>query len=214
MTTWGATVHICHPDYLKTHLYINMNTIALYLKDHKDMINTLVQSTKHQQSILNACEQCLDTLLHGNKIMICGNGGSAADSQHFAAELISKFNKERRSLGALALTTDTSILTAIGNDYSFTKVFSRQVEGLGNEHDLLIGISTSGESKNVIEAFKSAKNKNIKTLGLIGNYKECSLAKLSDCVVLIPSHTTSTIQEGHIIVEHIICKYIEDNIKT
>jgi len=185
----------------------------------KRIIEELKESIEVKNEVIKilvpAIEETSKTIISsiksGNKILICGNGGSAADSQHFAAELISRFKKERPSIPAIALTTDTSILTAIGNDYSFDKVFSRQVEGLGQKGDILIGISTSGNSKDVIEAFNIAKNKGIKTIALLG----CDGGKTkgtTDIEITVPSNNTPRVQECHITIIHIICNLIEQEL--
>ena len=147
----------------------------------------------------------------GRKILICGNGGSAADSQHMAAEFVGRFVKERQSLPALALTVDTSLLTAVGNDYGFDCVFSRQVEGLGQEGDVLIAISTSGNSANVVKAVKTAKEKGIYVIALTGENSGI-LAKESDLCLAVPSQVTARIQEMHIMIIHMICEIAEADI--
>lgn len=148
---------------------------------------------------------------NNGKVIIFGNGGSAADSQHIAAEFIGRFKKERRSLPAIALTTDTSILTALGNDYGFDTVFSRQVEGLARPGDLAWAISTSGNSRNVIEAVNKAKEMGLTTVSLTG----CDgggLAKLTDISIIVPSRDTARIQESHICVAHTICELVENRV--
>ena len=147
----------------------------------------------------------------GRKILICGNGGSAADSQHMAAEFVGRFVKERQSLPALALTVDTSLLTAVGNDYGFDCVFSRQVEGLGQEGDVLIAISTSGNSANVVKAVKTAKEKGIYVIALTGENGGI-LAKELDLCLAVPSQVTARIQEMHIMIIHMICEIAEADI--
>ena len=147
----------------------------------------------------------------GRKILICGNGGSAADSQHMAAEFVGRFVKERQSLPALALTVDTSLLTAVGNDYGFDCVFSRQVEGLGQEGDVLIAISTSGNSANVVRAIKTAKEKGIYVIGMTGENGGI-LAKEADLCLAVPSQVTARIQEMHIMIIHMICEIAEADI--
>ena len=147
----------------------------------------------------------------GRKILICGNGGSAADSQHMAAEFVGRFVKERQSLPALALTVDTSLLTAVGNDYGFDCVFSRQVEGLGQEGDALIAISTSGNSANVVKAVKTAKEKGIYVIALTGENGGI-LAKESELCLAVPSQVTARIQEMHIMIIHMICEIAEADI--
>ncbi len=159
--------------------------------------------------IKEAAEAWIAALKNGRKIMFCGNGGSAADSQHIAAEFIGRFQKERRSLPAIALTTDTSILTALTNDYSVDIVFARQVEGLGQTGDILVGLSTSGNSKNVLEAMKTAKAKGIKTIGLLGN-DGGAIAPLCDIALIVPSKMTARIQESHITIAHTLCQITEE----
>ncbi len=146
-----------------------------------------------------------------NKTILAGNGGSAADAQHIAAELVGRYGFDRPSIPSLALTTDTSCLTAIGNDYGYDKVFSRQLEGMGQEGDLFIGISTSGNSKNIINAFVSAKEKGITTVALVGR-DGGEMAKMADIALVVPSDSTPRIQESHILIGHIICDIIEKEI--
>ncbi len=141
--------------------------------------------------------------------MFCGNGGSAADSQHLAAELVSKLCYDRPALNAIALTTDTSALTAIGNDYGYIYSFSRQVEAIAKKGDILIGISTSGRSKNVIEAVKSAKDRGVITIGFLGEEGR-DIGLMVDYQINVPSSETPKIQEGHIAIGHIICALIEE----
>jgi len=142
------------------------------------------------------------------KLILFGNGGSAADAQHIAAELVNKFELERMALPAIALTTDTSILTSIANDYDYSKVFARQVEALAEEGDVVIGISTSGTSLSVIKGIEVAREKGAKTIGLTGK-NGGKLAKIADLVLKVPSNDTPRIQEAHIIILHIICYLIE-----
>ena len=144
----------------------------------------------------------------GKKILLCGNGGSAADCQHIAAELVGRFSMERRALPAVALTTDTSVITAVANDYSFDKIFERQVEALGEEGDVLIGISTSGNSKNVVNAVKKANEKGLLTVGFLGK-DGGELAKLCHHSFIVKSHSTPRIQEVHITLGHTLCDFIE-----
>jgi len=153
----------------------------------------------------------IETLKNGNKVLLCGNGGSAADCQHWAAEMTGRFLKERKSLGFIALTTNTSELTSIGNDYSFDKVFSRQVEGLGEKGDILVCISTSGKSKNVIAAAKVAKKKGIKVICLTGKAPS-PLSKISDITISVPSIQTPRIQEVHSLIIHILCHLVEESL--
>ena len=151
---------------------------------------------------------CVNSLKNGGKIIFCGNGGSAADSQHIATELIGRFKKDRNPLSAISLTTDTSALTSIGNDYGFEYIFSRQVEAIGKKGDVLIAISTSGNSVNVINAIKSAKNIGIKIITLSGK-NGGEMKNLGDVNIIIPSNNTPRIQEMHIMVGHMICEMID-----
>ena len=163
---------------------------------------------KNINSIVLAVETLAQALKSGHKILFFGNGGSAADSQHIAAEFIGRFQKERKALAAIALTTDTSILTALGNDYGFDIVFARQVEGLGQKGDVAFGISTSGNSPNVIAGIKKAKELGLKTIGLSG----CDggkLAKEADINLIVPSKITARIQESHLCIAHAICELVE-----
>jgi D-sedoheptulose 7-phosphate isomerase len=147
----------------------------------------------------------------GGKVMACGNGGSAADAQHFAAELIGRFERERQELAAIALTTDSSILTAIGNDYSYDEIFSKQVRGLGKQGDILLSISTSGNSKNVVEAIEAAKKLGIKIIALTGNGggKIASLLDKDDIHLCAPSTRTARIQEIHLVLLHSLCDGVD-----
>ena len=144
------------------------NTIINELKSHQETINEVLSNSDIQTNILKASQICVDALKNGNKILLCGNGGSAGDAQHISAELTGRYKCERRSLPAIALTTDTSALTAIGNDYGYERVFDRQLEGLANSGDVVIGISTSGNSQNIINAFIKAKEKSCICIGLTG----------------------------------------------
>ena len=155
-----------------------------------------------------AMTECLRA---GGKVMACGNGGSAADAQHFSAELIGRFERERQELAAIALTTDTSILTAVGNDYSYDEIFSKQVRGLGKKGDILIGISTSGNSKNVMKAIEAAKKIGIKIIALTGNGggKIASLLDADDIHLCAPSTRTARIQETHLVLLHAICDGVD-----
>jgi len=152
-----------------------------------------------------------DCLRAGGKVMACGNGGSAADAQHFAAELIGRFERERQELAAIALTTDTSILTAVGNDYSYDEIFAKQVRGLGKKGDILIGISTSGNSKNVVRAIEAAKKMGIQIIALTGNGggKIATLLGVDDIHLCAPSTRTARIQETHLVLLHALCDGVD-----
>lgn len=160
-------------------------------------------------NIAKAAELIISSLKSGNKILVFGNGGSAADSQHMAAELVGRFKKERKAWPAIALTTNTSILTAVANDYSYDVIFARQIEALGKSGDTAIGISTSGNSKNVIEAIRKAKAMGVKTLSLTGG-DGGKLACESDVSIIVPSKDTPRIQECHLLVIHMICEIVEN----
>ncbi|MFQ5892774.1 MAG: SIS domain-containing protein, partial [Nitrospinota bacterium] len=151
------------------------------------------------------------TLAGGGKILLCGNGGSAADAQHIAAELVGRFQRQRPGAAALALTTDTSVLTAVANDYGFEEVFARQVEALGSPGDCLVGISTSGQSLNIHRAMETARRMGLSTVGLLG-MGGGSLKGLADAAVVVPSESTPHIQEAHITVGHIWCDLLDDRL--
>jgi D-sedoheptulose 7-phosphate isomerase len=158
--------------------------------------------------IVEIADLVIDCLKKGGKAIIFGNGGSASDSQHIAAELVGRFKKDRNALAAVALTTNTSILTALANDYGYEIVFAKQIEALGQKNDIAIGISTSGKAKNVASAIKQAKKMGIKTVALTGG-DGGDLAKLADVSLVVPSSVTARVQEAHITIGHIICELIE-----
>ncbi|MFQ5636895.1 MAG: D-sedoheptulose 7-phosphate isomerase [bacterium] len=192
-------------------------SVSVKEKDYSAIFTeTLAASIQVKQRVLAETVPVLNeivnllrrSLAQGNKIMLCGNGGSAADSQHIAAELVSKFNSDRRALPAIALTTDTSILTSIANDYGYDLVFARQIEALGQAGDVVIGLSTSGHSPNILKAMSMAKEKGLSTVALTG----MSGGKLKDCVDIcyrVPSDSTPRIQEVHITVAHAFCDILE-----
>lgn len=173
----------------------------------------LFQRIEHELAapIARLAERLIDTLRIGNKLLIMGNGGSAADAQHFAGEIVSRFRMERPALPAIALSTDTSIITAIGNDYGFERIFSRQVEALAAPGDAVIGISTSGNSPNVQKALEVARAAGCSTVGLLGK-DGGSIKALCDIPLIIPSNDTPRVQEGHITVIHILCDLIEQGL--
>jgi len=186
-----------------------------YIKDQIKKSYETKQDIYNNEDLLNRIEQvskmCVELYRGSKKTILAGNGGSAADAQHIAAELVGRYGFDRPSIPSLALTTDTSNLTAIGNDYGYDKVFSRQLEGMGQEGDIFIGISTSGNSLNIINAFNSAKNKGITTVALTGR-DGGEMAKLADVALVVPSNSTPRIQESHILIGHIICDIIEKEI--
>ena len=183
-----------------------MKTFIAELEQHQAMIDKLRTSS----GVIEAAGELLvNTLAQGGKILLCGNGGSAADSQHIAAEFVVRYEKRRKALAAIALTTDTSILTAHANDYAFETVFARQIEALGNENDCLIAISTSGNSKNILNAADAAKEKKIPVIGLTG----CGGGELAGMVtlsVVVPDRVTARIQEAHILIGHWWCGLVEE----
>jgi D-sedoheptulose 7-phosphate isomerase len=182
------------------------NLIINSFDEHLVVVNKT--KVELQDVIYDACEIINQALQKGKKIILCGNGGSAADAQHIAAEFTGRFVKERKALAAIALTTDTSALTAIGNDYGFDKIFERQVEALASPGDILIGISTSGNSKNVINAFKKASEIGCITIGLTGNDGGI-MSEICRTNIVIPSSITARIQEMHILIGHIFCSYVD-----
>jgi len=186
-----------------------------YIKNQVKKSYETKQDIYNNEELLNKIEDvsklCVALYKNSKKMILAGNGGSAADAQHIAAELVGRYGFDRPSLPSLSLTTDTSALTAIGNDYGYDKVFSRQLEGMGQDGDLFIGISTSGNSENIVNAFKSAKDKNIKTVALTGR-DGGEMAQLADIALIVPSDSTPRIQESHILIGHIICDIIEKEI--
>ena len=161
--------------------------------------------------ILKTIDIIVNAIKNGNKIIIFGNGGSAADAQHIAAELIGRFEKERKSYPAIALTTDSSVLTSLGNDYSFEVIFSRQCESLVSKNDVVIGISTSGNSINVLKGLQTAKQNGATVISLLGN-KGGKIKKISDLAIIVDSDLTAKIQEVHRVIYHIICKNVEEKL--
>jgi len=168
----------------------------------------ILKSKCISEQIEQAINLIVNCLKNGNKIVIFGNGGSAADAQHIAAELIGRFQMERNSLPAISLTTDSSIITSLGNDYSFDIIFSRQCESIVTKNDIVIGISTSGNSKNVENGIISSKKKGAITIGLLGK-NGGNIKKSADLAIQIPSENTARIQEGHRVIYHIICDNVE-----
>jgi len=179
------------------------NELNEHLKITNDTINGV------SDLVEKAAITCIHSLKKGNKILLCGNGGSAADAQHIAAEIVGRYKTERKALSAIALTTDSSILTAVGNDFGFQYLFERQVEALAKHGDILIGISTGGSSKNVINALHSAKKIGCKLIGLSGK-DGGDFNSICDVNIVIPSSNTPRIQEMHILVGHIICQLIDE----
>ena len=183
-----------------------------YIKDQIKKSYETKQAIYKNEDLLNKIEdvaqRCVTLYKTDKKTILAGNGGSAADAQHIAAELVGRYGFDRPSIPSLALTTDTSNLTAIGNDYGYDQVFSRQVEGMGQKGDIFIGISTSGNSVNIIKAFESARKKGITTIALTGRDGGL-MAKIADVALVVPSNSTPRIQESHILIGHILCDIIE-----
>ncbi|MHA1833300.1 MAG: D-sedoheptulose 7-phosphate isomerase [Candidatus Baldrarchaeia archaeon] len=174
----------------------------------KESSNLRLELINQKDQIVNAANLIIECLKKGNKVLIFGNGGSASDAQHICAELVGRFNEERRSLSAIALNSDTSVLTAIANDYGFENVFSRQVQSLAKEGDVVISISTSGLSENVLRAVKEARLKGVKTIALTGKGGG-RLKDMVDIAIVVPSQSTPRIQEAHITIGHILCELVE-----
>lgn len=182
------------------------------INEHLEVAGKMLIDGVCMKNIMDAGNLAAETIAGKNKILLCGNGGSAADAQHIAAELSGRFKKDRPPLAAMAITANSSTVTAIGNDFGFNAVFARQVEAFGKDGDLLIAISTSGNSPNVIEAVAKAKEMGIKTVGLTGSNNSCELAKNADVCVCVPSGDTARIQEMHILIGHMICEHVENSL--
>jgi D-sedoheptulose 7-phosphate isomerase len=164
-----------------------------------------------QNLLIHVAARIVESMRGGGKVLFFGNGGSAADSQHLAAEFTGRYLKERKALPAIALSVNSSSLTAIGNDYGYDLVFSRQLEALGKESDVAVGISTSGNSPNVVRAFESAKSRGIYTVALVGG-SGGKMKEVADCTICVPSKETPRIQECHILAGHIICEIVEETL--
>jgi D-sedoheptulose 7-phosphate isomerase len=189
----------------------SIDQISFEIKKTQKMVSKILEDIKFLERILEAAKLCTQCLRRGGKILLAGNGGSAADAQHIAGELVSRFNFDRPGLAAIALTTDTSILTAIGNDYGYDHLFSRQVQSIGRLGDVFIAYSTSGSSKNIIKALQYAKETGILVIGFTGN-KKGAMDQYCDVLLDVPSGETPKIQEGHLLVGHILCGLIEEEI--
>lgn len=185
--------------------------ITLKIEEHINLMNEILENKMLIEKINEIIRIIITCYKNDNKVLLFGCGGSAADSQHIAAEFINKFNFERKCLPAIALTTDTSIITAIGNDSDFDNIFSRQVEGIVRENDVVLGISTSGKSQSVIRGLKAAKNNKAITIALTGSF-DGELKNVADYIISIPSTSTPRIQEAHITIGHIICDGVESEL--
>lgn len=184
-----------------------MSIFLANIREHCSVVQNLY---KLDEEIVKVGKLASETLRNGRKILFCGNGGSAADSQHLASELTGRFLKDRPPYAAIALSTDTSALTCISNDYSFSEIFARQVIGLGRKNDVLIAISTSGKSANVVRAVEEAKKLGIHTVGMLGR-DGGRLSELCSYNIVVPSYDTARIQECHILIGHTICQLIEQD---
>ena len=187
-------------EYIKSELAESIRIVNLMLSDNSFHLNIA--------DIVQACVSCLN---NGGKLIFAGNGGSAADAQHMAGEYVSKFAFDRPGLSAIAITVDSSIMTAIGNDYGYDQLFSRQLDAIANKGDIFFGYTTSGKSKNILSAFSAAKEKGVLTVGFTGN-RGGDIKKMCDYLIEIPSSNTPKIQEGHLILGHIICGLVENEI--
>ena len=185
------------------------SVVANHFLEHQSVVAKLDEQLG--DLVVTVATVLSQALRDGGVIYWCGNGGSASDSQHLAAELVGRFRKDRRPLGSVALSSDTSVLTCVANDFGYEKIFSRQVESLGRRGDVLVAISTSGNSMNVVEAVKSARQADITTIGLLGG-SGGMLRELVDYPMLVPSTFTARIQESHILIGHILCDLIEINL--
>lgn len=188
---------------------VNAEAVRRELLESSAVVGRMLEDRKLAATVAAVAEACVAALRRGNKLLFMGNGGSAADCQHLAGEMVSRFAFDRPGLCAFALTVDTSVLTAIGNDYGYEHLFARQVEAVGREGDVLFGFSTSGASPNILAAFASARKMGIVTVGMTGN-RGARITQVVDHCVEVPSPSTPKIQEGHIILGHIVCGLIEE----
>jgi len=188
---------------------MKIDAVHRYFNRHQQVIAKVSEDLS--EKIIQIAEIISNALKNGNKVLIMGNGGSAADSQHFAAELVGRFLMARKALPAIALTTDTSILTAVGNDYGFDEIFKRQVEALANSEDVVVGISTSGSSNNVFHALTSANELGCRTIGLLGR-EGGNIGKIVNVDLTVPVRETPLIQEAHVAILHILCDLVEKDL--
>lgn len=197
----------------KTNDMDKAHAASVFLKrvdEHREVVNRVLENAAYCNSAEKAASIIIESYQNAGKLFLCGNGGSAADAQHLAAELVGRFYMERKALNAEALTVNTSILTALTNDYSYDMIFARQLEAKAAEGDVLIGITTSGTSENVLQAFRKAKGMRMKTILMTGEVSEFApILKDTDCLLAVPSHDTPRIQEIHILTGHIICEMVE-----
>ena len=185
--------------------------ISAQIADTQRMMAAMLVDDVLASAMRMAADACISCLQQGGKILLAGNGGSAADAQHIAGELVSRFLFDRPGLPAIALTTDTSVLTAISNDYGYEKLFARQVQAHGNRGDIFIGYSTSGKSRNILRAFEEARFRGLVCIGLTGKHGS-QMRELCDHLLVVPSADTPKIQEGHLVLGHILCGLVEDSL--
>jgi len=189
------------------------NVKPLFMKrmaEHQEAIRGVIEDTAYYLGLERAVHTIIESYKNAGKLLLCGNGGSAADAQHLAAELVGRFYLERKALSAEALTANTSILTSLANDYDYNMIFARQLEAKAVRGDVLIGITTSGTSENVLQAFQKAKDMQLKTILMTGSISEYApILRYTDCLLAVPSHNTPRIQEVHILTGHIICEIVE-----
>ncbi len=190
---------------------MNLKEIKLLLNKSNQVINQLVSDEKVHETISKIVEEIVECFKMGNKVIAAGNGGSASDAQHFVGELVSRFNFDRPPLNAITLNSNTAVLTAIGNDYGYESLFSRQISGLGKRGDIFIAYSTSGESKNILNALSIARDLNIITIAMSGS-RQSTMRSLCNYYIEVPSEETPLIQEGHAIIGHVICALVEKEI--
>lgn len=176
---------------------------------HINLFNKMKKDKIFQGQIMKVAEKLICIYKNKGKLLLCGNGGSAAQAQHLATELVGRFYLDRKALNAEALSVNTSSITSIANDYSFNQIFSRQIEAKGESGDMLIVLSTSGKSKNIIEAIKTSYNLKIYTVALVGKIDESALPKITDLIISVPSTIAPLIQEVHLFIGHLICEYVE-----
>lgn len=185
--------------------------VAAQISETQRIMSVMLEDEKLLAVVEGAVQACLDCLKHGGKVLFAGNGGSAADAQHMAGEFVSRFAYDRPGLPAMALTVDTSILTAIGNDYGYEQLFARQVQANGRKGDVFVGYSTSGKSPNILKAFEEGRKHGLTNIGLTGN-RSGSMRGLCDFLLEVPSDQTPKIQEGHLVLGHIICGLVESQL--
>lgn len=190
--------------------FVSESYIRQSLNRTENLIKEISSSSVYINSVIEACETLINAMKNGRFVLLAGNGGSAAQSQHFAAELISRFNFDRNPLPAIALTTDSSVVTAISNDYGYESVFERQIEGLAKSGDVFIGCSTSGNSPNIIKAFHKAKEMGLETIAMCGSMGIKSFK--ANIEISIPSEKTPLIQEMHLLTSHLLCDMLEKSI--